>query len=1059
MLENINFDEAKDSQLPFAEMLYNLGYKYISSEECIAERGDESKMILKNIARQKLMEINNYEVDGKMYKFSDKDVAEAIEELENHPFDGLFSTSQDIYHLQMPTDGGKSVSILINGKKESRNFRFIDFKNIENNVFHFTLEYSVIGKKNIRPDIVCFINGIPFAIIENKKSSVSIEEAINQMIRNQGVENCPRLYTLAQIFVVANNRDLKYGTTGTKSNFYTNWKEKGKDRDTQIKDTKDIISKEIKIEDYNKILADLNTNTKNYKQKLNRKPTPQDIGVVNLFPKKRIMNIIKNHILFDGGEKKISRYQQYFAVDKMLRKIKSIKDGRRDGGIVWHTQGSGKSLTMVLFVKALIEDNEIENPRVIVVTDRRDLEKQIKKTFENCNIKKEIYSPKSGKDLIEKIKDKDIRVLSTLIQKFQDAENIRTDFVDEDANIFVLIDEAHRGHGGETNLKMQTTIKNACYIAFTGTPIMKSEKASYKKFGDYIDTYTIKDALSDGVIVPLIYEGRYAILNVNNESLDKDEERLRKELQEKNPEMKEEEINDEAIKQAKRVIKVTPTRIEEVAFDIENHFIAQFHNTGLKGQIVAQNKYAAVLYQEYFENKNKIKTALIISDEKDDGDEDNIHRQAVSRFMDKLKNEKGDLSKYEENIIHDFKNNPDGIEIIIVVNKLLTGFDAPRNTVLYLDKVLTDHNLLQAIARVNRLYENKSLPKTAGYIIDYSENARNIKDAMKLFSHFNPEDVEETVINMNDKIGEMETNYHKVLEIFNNIKNKEDNQEYINLLADKEKREDFYKNVNDFVRSIEECYYSRDFITNYKDLDNIKMDLKKFLEIKKISHFKFADKGYDLSSYTKSLIKIMDKHLNADKVESLCNQIDLSSSEIFDKALLEVGSDYSKSEAIAAQMNKTIEMRRSEDPEYFELFSKKIKDIIDEMKNKKKSDIEALTELKEIKSDIENKKDKSLPNNINHNSIDAIFYRNLKKDFNIKDEELFIEIIEKLAILIKNNIVVDWEKNNIVIKKIINIIDDFFYEEIENKNIKIKDKTNLINKIITLSKNNHVIFN
>ncbi len=199
---------------------------------------------------------------------------------------------------------------------------------------------------------------------------------------------------------------------------------------------------------------------------------------------------------------------------------------RRKGGLVWHTQGSGKSLTMVMFVKALIEDPKIKNPRVIIVTDRKDLDKQIKDTFKNCNLKKEVIQATSGQDLLDKIKSKDLSVVTTLVQKFETARSKNMGFVDTDKNIFVLIDEAHRSQGGMANFEMNRIIPNACYIGFTGTPLMKDKKESWRKFGGYIDKYTIDDALADNVVLPLIYEGRYVDLVENVEQIDRQVERV-----------------------------------------------------------------------------------------------------------------------------------------------------------------------------------------------------------------------------------------------------------------------------------------------------------------------------------------------------------------------------------------------------------------------------------------------------------------------------------------------------------------------------------------------------
>ena len=465
---------------------------------------------------------------------------------------------------------------------------------------------------------------------------------------------------------------------------------------------------EVDDESYAKVLADLNGYTSDHKQKTKRLPTEQDRGVLCLLEPSRILDLAKNHILFDAGVKKLSRYQQYFAIQKMLKRIEEEETTaagitRRKGGLVWHTQGSGKSLTMVMFVKALIENPNISNPRVLIVTDRKDLDRQIRDTFKNCNLKKDVIQATSGQHLIDMIKNKNLAVITTLVHKFESARKNSAGFVDYDKNIFVLVDEAHRTQSGIANLEMNRVIPNACYVGFTGTPLMRNERESWRKFGGYIDKYTIDDALEDNIILPLIYEGRYVDLTQNEEQVDRQVERITKDLNDKQKKELQRFINT-------KIIKNNPKRILEIAYDIEDHFIKTFQNTGLKGQIVAPSKYSAVLFQKFFEDSGKIRTAVVISDEFEDGDEEDTHKKEVVNYLNKVRENYISVDKYEKDVIESFKHNEDGIELIIVVDKLLTGFDAPCNTVLYLTKDLRDHGLLQAIARVNRLYENEKLP-------------------------------------------------------------------------------------------------------------------------------------------------------------------------------------------------------------------------------------------------------------------------------------------------------------------------------------------------------------
>ena len=1032
-----------------------MGYTYISTNEVLEQRNDDARnFILRDIAAKQLMEINTYEVDDKDFTFGEKDVRDAIDELENVEYNGLIDTSQTVFNMIMPTAGGKTIVVQHEGKKMSKNFKFIDFENPLNNTFHVAVEITHEGKSRIRPDIVCYVNGIPFAIIENKKSSVEVDKALSQMNRNQGAEYCPRLYTYAQLLIGTNGKDLRYGTTGTPNKFYAKWREKGTPAD--IFDTKiqTLISQKIDLTTYTQLRFDLNGYTQDHTQKTERMVTEQDRGVVALFDPLRILDLTKNYTVFDAGIKKISRYQQYFAINKILARIDEHEDKgsgkkKRRGGLVWHTQGSGKSLTMVMFVKALIENPQITNPRVIIVTDRKDLDKQIRDTFKGCNLKKEVTQAVSGEHLLELIKDKSLDVVTTLIHKFESASKKRTGIVDEDENIFVLIDEAHRSQSGIANLEMNRIIPNACYIAFTGTPLMKDSGESWRKFGGYIDQYTIDDALKDDVILPLVYEGRYVDLVQNEEMVNKHIDRITEGLDEKQ--------KKEVAKLANtKVIKNNPGRISEIALDIEKHFVGIFQNTGLKAQIVAPSKFSAVLFQRAFEVSGKIRTAVIVSDEHEDGDEMNVHKKTVVGYLNKIRENHSSVKSYEESVISNFKQNEDGIEVIIVVDKLLTGFDAPRNTVLYLARDLKDHNLLQAIARVNRLFENKKVPKTAGYIIDYSENAKNIDTAMKLFGNYEDDDVKGALIDVHEKIQSLESSFSDVHDVFKTLKDKDDDEAYLTHLEDEQQRDVFYKSMSAFIRQFNECLVLQDFVSEFDNIDLYKRELKKFMELRKSANLRFAD-GLDLSSYKQSLIEMLDKYVDARGVELMTKQINITDREAFEEAIEGLGSDKSKAEAIAAQTEKTIRENVDSDPEFYERFSKKVSEIIEKMRLGKLADLEALKQVREANDHVVNKEDDELPSEICEVQGSDVFYRNLQ-DFIPVDNEKYIEIVLGILSIIKQESIVDWYKNQDVKRRMTNNIDDYIYDIVRGEyDIDIDSDTSrkLIEKAIELAEYNH----
>lgn len=1058
---NADFDEAKQSQLLAVELLVNMGYIYISREQVQHERrGDMSKFLLKNIAFEKLRDLNSFEFHGGIHKFSDKNIVDAIDELENIPLEGLMDTSKEIYNMIM-TLGGKTIKEFVDGVGTSHNFKFIDFEHPERNVFHVTVEYKAEGRSVIRPDIVCFVNGIPFVVIENKKSATDITEALSQMNRNQQIEYCPRLYAYTQLLIGTNSKSFLYGTTGTPNKFYVGWKEKGTVESIYFDKIHQYIHKALDKNLYKVICDDLNGATYAHEQIVDRMITEQDKGIVSLLEPTRLLQLTKNFILYDAGIKKVPRYQQFFAINKMLERISEEEEGprgtRRRGGLVWHTQGSGKSLTMVMFVKALIEHPHIHNPRVIIVTDRVDLDKQIAGTFKDCNLKKEVLPVLTGKHLLELIRKKNPAVITCLVQKFESARKNREDFVDTDKNIFVLIDEAHRTQGGIANAEMNMTIPNACLIAFTGTPLMKKEKNSEEKFGGYIDKYTIDDALEDGVILPLIYEGRYTEMTQNKEKIDAHTERFTRDM------TQEEKKNLQKFIDTK-VIKSNPQRIAQIAYDVEEHFQEYVQGSGLKAQLVAPSKYSAILFQKIFEESGRIKTAVVISETAMEENEGDSHKKEVAEFLSKMTAQYKSLKSYEEAVVESFKNNPDGIEIIIVVDKLLTGFDAPRNTVLYLTKDLKDHNLLQAIARVNRLFENDytSYPKTKGYIIDYSENAKNIDSAMKLFGNFDEEDVKRSLIDVKDKVKDLENSFDTVQEIFKSLGNTRDDQAYLEHLSDEQQRDAFYTSINDFLRNFNECLALRDFAHHFPHLDTYKKELKKMIALRSTVRLRYADKR-NFDEYKKQLVKILDQYVDADEVELLTKQININDRHAFSEAVASLGSDKSKAEAIGAQLERTITEKMSSDPVFYQKFSEKIADILQKLKEGKLADIEALTHMKLISDEVLEKHDKKLPDEIAARKGADVLYRNVKE---ILDKYHFTEeskthIILNMYDLLLSEMIVDWYKNSEVKRVIANKLDDYLYDYVKIElgvEVSAEDMKKIIDITMELAAINHILF-
>ena len=649
----------------------------------------------------------------------------------------------------------------------------------------------------------------------------------------------------------------------------------------------------------------------------------------------------------------------------------------------------------------------------------------------------------SCKNLLELIKHNPQDVITTLVHKFDKP----TDFVDDDNNIFVLIDEAHRTQSGDANMMMNKILPSACQIAFTGTPLMKkvpdrlvgkemSKSQSIEKFGGLIDEYTISEAEKDGAVLPLIYQGRFVDQKID-EIADKFYERLAGRFSES-------ERKDFAKKCiSSSVLEETSQRIEMIALDVNDHFVKNFQNTGLKGQLVAPSKYAAVMFKQALDLLGEIRAEVIISDTlADEGKDDTLseHKKIVTDYMTKQKHLYGSLESREKQIIRDYKKNPDGCELLIVVDKLLTGFDAPCDTVLYLAKQLKDHNLLQAIARVNRVYDGADgkQSKTAGLIVDYSKNAKNLKSALELFSHYDPQDIDRALLDTDSQINLLNSIYDRLHAAFKDIKDKQNTNDYVEYLKNNEKvREDFYNDVNKFIKQFSVCYSLYDF-HNKMDTNKLleyKKDLKRFVEIKKTTQLSLAEK-VDFSKYKDQIMKLLDKYVTAKDVEILSKEINLSDMREFNQYIEDDKnglSDKSKADAILAQTKKVIKERYEQDEAFYGKFSELIDKILQELKQAKKEDLAALlAQAKECQKSVTEYEDSDIPEKLRKNKIYHPFYRNIRKFFK-SDEKDYSQIVEDIVQIIKAHKIVDFQNNTSVKREIFFAIEDYLFDEVDEK--------------------------
>jgi type I restriction enzyme R subunit len=817
-MDSFRFNEKHLSQIPALQLLANLGYRYLTPAEALAMRGGRlSNVLLEEVLRDSLKRINRIQHKGENYLFSEENLQSAIQRLKNVKYDGLLKTNESVYDLLTL---GVALEQSVEGDVRSFTLNYIDWKNPENNVYHVTAEFPVERTRShetARPDIVLFVNGIPFAVIECKSPNTEVAQAVSQMIRNQRDEYIPTLFTYAQLVIGSNKNHCKYATVGTAAKYWAVWREEREEKDEDGAALRAVLDQplpqEAKAGWYELLAEGFGVREPDAEYLVRRALTEQDRTIYALCRPERLLRMALQFTVFDGGRRKIARYQQFFAVERILGRVKQRDDaGRRAGGIVWHTQGSGKSLTMVMLAKALVLDIDIRTPRIVLVTDRVDLDKQLGNTFAACGLTPD--RAKSGRDLVELVAQNKAHIVTTLIHKFEKALSTRK-FQDESTEIFVLVDETQRTQLGMFAARMRQMFPNACYIGFTGTPLLKREKSDVMRFGGIIHTYAINQAVSDGAIVPLLYEGRLVEIEQNKAAIDVWFERHTEGLTSaQKADLKKKYARAEMLNKADQVIYMR-------AFDISAHFQQNWQGTGFKAQLVAPSKAAALKYKAFLDDIGEVSSEVIISapDERegfDDVDDDESTDEVVA-FWQRMMKRYGDAEAYETQIINTFKHGSDP-EILIVVSKLLTGFDAPRNTVLYLTRKLKEHTLLQAIARVNRLYDDDegAKPKEFGYIIDYAGILGELDQALTTYSAlegFEEGDLAGALVSINDEVRQLPQRHAELWDVFKTVANRQDEEAFEQLLSDEKIRENFYERLSAYAKTLAIAMSSEEFIT------------------------------------------------------------------------------------------------------------------------------------------------------------------------------------------------------------------------------------------------------
>ena len=1049
-MDTPSFKEDHISQIPALQMLVNLGYTYLSPAEADRQRGGKtSNVLLEDVLRKQLKEINSIRVSAtKTSIFTDDNIERGILALKNLPMnEGYIAASEKAYNLLTL---GQALEQSVDGDKKSFTLQYIDWINIGNNVFHVTEEYSVMrstSKEHYRPDLVLFVNGIPLCIIECKRPDMKepLKQAISQTLRNQQEDGIRNLYVYSQILLCISSNDAVYGSNDTQPKYFSKWIEKFS-TDSQEAEYKtkiqELKNQPLSPKQKEELFADRFKYVRNYFDDLEKEaiqPTVQDEYLYSLCRPERLMDLSFNFILFEDNIKKITRYQQFFAIKKSMQRIRHVENGKRRGGVIWHTQGSGKSLTMVMLAQAIAMEPSIRNPKIVLVTDRTDLDNQITGTFRKCGMF--VENATTGQRLVELLESKSDSVVTTIINKFVAAvKKINSPL--ESHDIFVLVDEGHRTQHGTFNIDMQKTLPNACFIAMTGTPLFKKDKSTAEKFGGLIDAYTVDQAVLDKAVVPLLYEGRLALQNVNASPLDTFFGMVSEPLTEyQKSDIKKKFARNDHLNSAEQKMRM-------IAWDISYHFRDNWQGrTPFKGQLVCDKKVNAIKYKEYLDEIGIVSCEVLISSVDEREGEESAYEKSTEKenqFWKKMMDEHGNSKSYEKNIISRFKNQKDP-EIIIVVDKLLTGFDEPKNTVLYLTRNLQGHKLLQAIARVNRIYADKEF----GYIIDYYGVIENLDDALQLYSSFedfDDEDLAGTLINISEEIKKLPQKHSDLWDIFKTIANKRDAEAYQQLLKDEAIRVLFYDKLAAFAKSLKLALSAIQFHKDVEEkiINRYKEDLTMFLKLRLAVVERYSDE-IDYKQYEGQIQKLIDTHITTEKIETITELVNIFDKDKFQQEVENTIGKAAKADKIASRTAKHITEKMDEDPAFYKKFSQMLKETIADYEAKRISEAQYLSRVQDIMKNVLAHNDNDIPEQLKDRDVAKAFYgltaevltekiqdNVIRKEVSIQTALQIDDLIQD-AVLDNGKPIIDWQYKTNITGKLLIDIGDYLIDEVRDK--------------------------
>jgi type I restriction enzyme, R subunit len=992
-MSNVGQKERATQQRVVTFFRDQLGYEYLGNWEYREDnRNIETQLLTQWLRKRGVSEALIVRALRKL------DVAAALGEGKK-----LFDANKEVYRLLRYGVKEKEGAGELN-----QTVWLIDWKNPSENHFAIAEEVTVKGELKKRPDIVLYVNGIALAVIELKRSSVSVSEGIRQNLDNQKKAFIRNFFTTMQLVMAGNDtQGIRYGTIETTEKYYLEWKES---------------------EGVNALPKDnIKTNT------------ILDTHIAQLCDKHRFLQMVHDFIVFDAGVKKTCRHNQFFGVQAAKKHVTSLADNKQ-GGIIWHTQGSGKSLTMVWLAKWIREN--ISDSRVLIVTDRTELDEQIKNVF--SGVDEQIYRTKSGHDLVKTLNEPNPWLVCSLVHKFgrngetvenEDDEEAATDFIESitdslssdfsaKGNLFVFVDECHRTQSGKLHTAMKTILPNAMFIGFTGTPLMKKDKKkSLEVFGPYIHTYKFNEAVIDGVVLDLRYEAR-----------DIDQHLTSPKKVDQWFEAKTKGISNLARMQLKQKwgtmqkVLSSKSRLEQIVNDILMDMElkpALLSGRGNAMLVCSSVHQACVVYDLFSKTDLAGKCAIVTSykpaasaikgEETGEGSTEKLFKYDTYRKMlaDYFEQSEDDASKrieeFELSVKQRFITEPGQMRLLIVVDKLLTGFDAPSATYLYIDKNMADHNLFQAICRVNRL---DGEDKEYGYIIDYKDLFRSLDKAIKDYTAeaFDGYDEEDVAGLLKDRLVQSKEDLDNALEMVRAlcepVKSPRDTKDFIHYFCgesgveptDPDERSEkealrltLYQSVAKLLRAyanianeMEQAGY------NAADTDNIKKEVLFFEKVRDEVKLASGD-ALDMKRFEPAMRLLLDMYIRADDSEVL---MDFEELGLIDLVVNNNGAGLdtlpkglrddkdAMAEAIENNVRKTIVDENPINPKYFDQMSLLLDEIIRLRREKALNYQEYLEQIRELAKKVVNPsatRGTSYPDSVNSMAKQAL-YDNLGND-------------------------------------------------------------------------------